>query len=206
MDEEMEVTVIDPSKVYSSFGMVESKSVGTLCPLLKQDSYNRGLFIDRGVGSSRLVKSISASASTLNDLRLDNKAKNSMPAAAGAVAAAAAAAVADKMLRPKEDRHLAIVLVGLPGRGKTFTAAKLTRYLRWLGRDTKHFNVGKYRRLKHGVNQVRVSRKTQNFWASIGFDGYKVTDRIKRSGDVWVIWNSPSCRFFPITKNSEHNW
>ncbi|KAM7260129.1 hypothetical protein ACFE04_015870 [Oxalis oulophora] len=151
VDEEMEVTVIDQSKVYSSFGMVESKSVGTLCPLLKQDSYNRGLFVDRGVGSSRLVKSISASASTLNDLRLDNEAKNSMPAAAGAVAAAA---VADKMLRPKEDRHLAIVLVGLPGRGKTFTAAKLTRYLRWLGHDTKHFNVGKYRRLKHGVNQT----------------------------------------------------
>lgn len=99
-----------------------------------------------------------------------------MPAAAGAVAAAA---VADQMLGPKEDRHLAIALVscqvkkciyghyihisllhllscwltyfpsfcfvkvGLPARGKTFTAAKLTRYLRWLGHDTKHFNVGK---------------------------------------------------------------
>ena len=36
---------------------------------------------------------------------------------------------------------------------KLFTAAKLTRYLRWLGHDTKHFNVGKYRRLKHGANQ-----------------------------------------------------
>lgn len=47
------------------------------------------------------------------------------------------------MLGPKEDRHLAIVLVGLPARGKTFTAAKLTRYLRWLGHETKHFNVGK---------------------------------------------------------------
>ncbi|KAL6999764.1 inositol-phosphate phosphatase [Sarracenia purpurea var. burkii] len=35
------------------------------------------------------------------------------------------------------------VLVGLPARAKTFTAAKLTRYLRWLGHDTKHFNVGK---------------------------------------------------------------
>ncbi|TQD92133.1 hypothetical protein C1H46_022290 [Malus baccata] len=44
--------------------------------------------------------------------------------------------------------------VGLPARGKTFTAAKLTRYLRWLGHDTKHFNIGKYRRLKHGANQT----------------------------------------------------
>ncbi|GJN08168.1 hypothetical protein PR202_ga26061 [Eleusine coracana subsp. coracana] len=73
-----------------------------------------------------------------------------MPAAEGAVAAAA---VADQMYGPKEDRKLTIVLVGLPARGKTFTAAKLTRYLRWLGHETKHFNVGKYRRLKHGTNQ-----------------------------------------------------
>lgn len=144
----MEVVVPDPSKVYSSSGMVESKSVGTLSPLQKQDSH-RGLFVDRGVGSPRLVKSSSSSTFSF-DLKLDTETKNSMPAAAGAVAAAA---IADQMLGPKEDRHLAIVLVGLPARGKTFTAAKLTRYLRWLGHETKHFNVGKYRRLKHGANQ-----------------------------------------------------
>ena len=40
-------------------------------------------------------------------------------------------------------RILWVLQVGLPARGKTFTAAKLTRYLRWLGHDTKHFNVGK---------------------------------------------------------------
>ncbi|ONL96985.1 6-phosphofructo-2-kinase/fructose-26-bisphosphatase [Zea mays] len=80
-----------------------------------------------------------------------NTMKQGMPAAEGAVAAAA---VADQMYGPKEDRKLAIVLVGLPARGKTFTAAKLTRYLRWLGHETKHFNVGKYRRLKHGTNQT----------------------------------------------------
>ncbi|OMP02434.1 Carbohydrate binding module family 20 [Corchorus olitorius] len=145
---EMEVVIPDPSKVYSGSGMVESKSVGTFSPLQKQDSH-RGLFVDRGVGSPRLVKSASQSTFSF-DLKLDTETKNSMPAAAGAVAAAA---VADQMLGPKEDRHLAIVLVGLPARGKTFTAVKLTRYLRWLGHDTKHFNVGKYRRLKHGTNQ-----------------------------------------------------
>ncbi|XP_058110317.1 6-phosphofructo-2-kinase/fructose-2,6-bisphosphatase [Magnolia sinica] len=145
---DMEVAVPDPSKVYSTSGMVESKSVGTFSPFQKQDG-QRGLFVDRGVGSPRLVKSASASAFT-NDLKLDSESK-AMPAAAGAVAAAA---VADQMLGPKEDQHLAIVLVGLPARGKTFTAAKLTRYLRWLGHETKHFNVGKYRRLKHGVNQT----------------------------------------------------
>ncbi|XP_023007285.1 6-phosphofructo-2-kinase/fructose-2,6-bisphosphatase-like isoform X1 [Cucurbita maxima] len=145
---DMTIIVPDPSKMYMGSGMVESKSVGTFSHLPKQDSH-RGLFVDRGVGSPRLVKSPSTSA-FFADLKLDTESKNSMPAAAGAVAAAA---IADQMLGPKEDRHLAIVLVGLPARGKTFTAAKLTRYLRWLGHETKHFNVGKYRRLKHGTNQ-----------------------------------------------------
>ncbi|KAG5238581.1 6-phosphofructo-2-kinase/fructose-2,6-bisphosphatase [Salix suchowensis] len=126
---EMEVVIPDPSKVYSGSDM--------------QDGH-RGLFVDRGVGSPRSVKSPDSSAFSF-DLKQDTETKNSMPAAA--------AAVADQMLGPKEDRHLAIVLVGLPARGKTFTAAKLTRYLRWLGHHTKHFNVGKYRRLKHGTNQ-----------------------------------------------------
>ncbi|XP_072997674.1 6-phosphofructo-2-kinase/fructose-2,6-bisphosphatase-like [Typha latifolia] len=144
---DIEVTVTDPSKVFPASGAVESKSVGTFSPLQKQDG-QKGLVVDRGVGSPRLAKSASASGFT-NDLKLDSEAK-AMPAAVGAVAAAA---VADQMYGPKEDRKLAIVLVGLPARGKTFTAAKLTRYLRWLGHETKHFNVGKYRRLKHGANQ-----------------------------------------------------
>ncbi|XP_013604494.1 PREDICTED: 6-phosphofructo-2-kinase/fructose-2,6-bisphosphatase-like isoform X2 [Brassica oleracea var. oleracea] len=147
-EKDMEIIVPDHSDTYSASGAGESKSAGILSPI-QQKHGQRGLFVDRGVGSPRLVKSVSAS-SFLAHLKLDAQTKNSMPAAAGAVAAAA---VADQMLGPKEDRHLAIVLVGLPARGKTFTAAKLTRYLRWLGHDTKHFNVGKYRRLKHGVNQ-----------------------------------------------------
>ncbi|CAL9163593.1 unnamed protein product [Musa hybrid cultivar] len=149
---DLDTTVLDPDsdhpKCPPAPGMVESKSVGTFSPLPKQDG-QKGLFVDRGVGSPRLVKSASAGAFTF-DLKLDSETKKGMPAAAGAVAAAA---VADQMLGPKEDSRLAIVLVGLPARGKTFTAAKLTRYLRWLGHETKHFNVGKYRRLKLGTNQ-----------------------------------------------------
>ncbi|KAG4989307.1 hypothetical protein JHK85_032290 [Glycine max] len=102
---EMQVIVPDPSKIFQSSGMVESKSVGTFSPLQKQES-QRGLFVDRGVGSPRLVKSSSSNIFS-TDLNLDNETKNSMPAAAGAVAAAA---VADQMLGPKEDRHLGIIL------------------------------------------------------------------------------------------------
>lgn len=71
--QDMEMVVPDPSRVYSNSGLVESKSVGTFSPLQKQDSH-RGLFVDRGVGSPRLVKSASASAFT-SDLRLDTEAK-----------------------------------------------------------------------------------------------------------------------------------
>ncbi|KAL1348808.1 hypothetical protein AAHE18_07G107200 [Arachis hypogaea] len=147
---ETEFSIQDLSKLYKSPGMVLSKSMGTLSSMHKEDG-KRGGLVDRGVGSPRrrLIKSSSSSSFTTG-IGLDTDAKNSIPAAAGAVAAAA---VADQMLGPKEDRHLAIVMVSLPARGKTYTAGKLTRYLRWLGHETKHFNVGKYRRLKHGANQ-----------------------------------------------------
>ncbi|KAG2541513.1 hypothetical protein PVAP13_9NG713800 [Panicum virgatum] len=110
---------------------------------------HRTMFVDRGVGSPNFARPTKETFSASN-FKFDSEAKD-MPAAEGAVAAAA---VADQMYGPKEDRKLTIVLVGLPARGKTFTAAKLTRYLRWLGHETKHFNVGKYRRLKHGTNQT----------------------------------------------------
>lgn len=37
-------------------------------------------------------------------------------------------------------------MVGLPARGKTYIAKKLTRYLKWIGITTRVFNVGEYRR------------------------------------------------------------
>eukprot|EP00970_Alexandrium_tamarense_P007043 scaffold1230_cov201-Alexandrium_tamarense.AAC.4 len=46
----------------------------------------------------------------------------------------------------KKNERLVIVLVGLPGRGKSFIARKLQNFLTWRGSDCKVFNVGKYRR------------------------------------------------------------
>ncbi|CAI5471358.1 unnamed protein product [Closterium sp. Yama58-4] len=92
-----------------------------------------------------------------------------LPEAAGAVAAAAAA---ERLLGPKERRRLAIIMVGLPARGKTFTAAKLTRYLRWLGHETKHFNVGKYRRLKLGASQ------TSDFFRADNYEGIEARNEV----------------------------
>ncbi|XP_078275608.1 6-phosphofructo-2-kinase/fructose-2,6-bisphosphatase 3 isoform X4 [Rhinoraja longicauda] len=47
---------------------------------------------------------------------------------------------------PLTNSPTVIVMVGLPARGKTYIAKKLTRYLNWIGAPTKVFNVGEYRR------------------------------------------------------------
>lgn len=55
---------------------------------------------------------------------------------------------------PKVERgRIAIIMIGLPARGKTNVATKLTRYLTWLGHNTKVFNVGNYRRKEKALWQ-----------------------------------------------------
>lgn len=48
---------------------------------------------------------------------------------------------------------ICIATVGLPARGKTYIAKKLARYLRWIGLNTKVFNVGEYRRHQVGAEK-----------------------------------------------------
>lgn len=48
---------------------------------------------------------------------------------------------------------LVLVMVGLPARGKTFIARKVARYLNWLSRPARVFNVGNYRRRILGSTQ-----------------------------------------------------
>jgi broad specificity phosphatase PhoE len=55
--------------------------------------------------------------------------------------------------RPGAKGKLAIVMVGLPARGKTFIARKVARYLSWSGHSTRVFNVGAYRRDRLGSFQ-----------------------------------------------------
>ncbi len=47
--------------------------------------------------------------------------------------------------------RLALVMVGLPARGKSYTARRIERYLSWLGYRTGVFNVGEYRRARVGA-------------------------------------------------------
>ncbi|CAM0957574.1 unnamed protein product [Alopecurus aequalis] len=153
------------------------------------------------------IQSASSAPADFEDHSDHNKA---MPEAAGAVAAAA---VADRLHGSKEDRKLAIVLVGLPARGKTFTAVKLTRYLRWLGHETKHFNVGKYRRLKHGANQSadffrpdnQEGIEARNEVAALAMED--MIDWMNGGGQVGIFdaTNSTSKRRYMLMKMAEGN-
>lgn len=67
--QDTDIVVSDTSKLSAVSGMDESKSVGTFSPLQKQDG-QKGLFVDRGVGSPRLSKSSSSSV-----LKLDSETK-----------------------------------------------------------------------------------------------------------------------------------
>jgi len=48
-------------------------------------------------------------------------------------------------------RPIAVVMVGLPARGKTYIARKLARYLSWTGYSASVFNVGNVRRERFGA-------------------------------------------------------
>jgi broad specificity phosphatase PhoE/predicted kinase len=62
----------------------------------------------------------------------------------------------DGMRPPKSgfaQKRLAIVMVGLPARGKSHIAKTLERYLNWLGFASAVWNVGNYRRMILGGSQ-----------------------------------------------------
>ena len=56
------------------------------------------------------------------------------------------AKIQHRLLLTKRSDRLVLVLVGLPGRGKSFIARKLQTFITWRGSDCKVFNVGRYRR------------------------------------------------------------
>ena len=57
------------------------------------------------------------------------------------------------MAHSRDRSKMVLAMVGLPARGKTYTARKIARYLSWLGHNTRVFNVGSYRREHFGTSQ-----------------------------------------------------
>lgn len=63
---------------------------------------------------------------------------------------------------------LVLVMVGLPARGKTYIARKVSRFLNWLGYRARVFNIGDYRRALLGANHNAA------FFDPHNVDGIKV--------------------------------
>ncbi|CAM9587050.1 unnamed protein product, partial [Choristocarpus tenellus] len=66
---------------------------------------------------------------------------------------------------------LLVVMVGLPGRGKTYIARKVARYLRWISYRTRAFSLARYRIKLCG------ERQTADFFDNDNRD--KVNARLK---------------------------
>jgi broad specificity phosphatase PhoE/predicted kinase len=93
--------------------------------------------------------------------------------------------------RPGEQK-LAVVMVGLPARGKTFVARKLQGYLSWLGYRTLWVNVGDYRRARAGAKQPaayfapdnQATRGEREGFAMAALDD--LLDWFKKGGEVGI--------------------
>eukprot|EP00760_Papus_ankaliazontas_P022070 PhM_4_TR18793/c0_g2_i1/m.77462/K01103/PFKFB3; 6-phosphofructo-2-kinase / fructose-2,6-biphosphatase 3&\ len=53
-----------------------------------------------------------------------------------------------------DSKALVIIMVGLPGRGKSYISKRLSRWLNWMGVPTRIFNAGHYRRVVHGARET----------------------------------------------------
>ena len=83
-----------------------------------------------------------------------------------------------------------IVMVGLPARGKTYIAKKLTRYLNWIGIKAKTFNVGEKTRNQVILNPVNSTRRVMNLFHR----------RISPTSRSWI----PKPRFLPDGQSGSH--
>ena len=75
------------------------------------------------------------------------------------------------------ETKLVIAMVGLPGRGKSYTARKLARYLKWLHFRVRVFNFGDYRRKLLGSN------KTSDFYDP---DNHKSADQREQMAIIGI--------------------
>lgn len=92
-------------------------------------------------------------------------------------------------------RKVLICMVGLPARGKSYTAMKLRTYLNWQGIVTKVFNAGQYRRtvLKNNIDQSASFFEASNITAKelrdkIALDVVKhILGWLEKEGDVAIF-------------------
>lgn len=94
---------------------------------------------------------------------------------------------------------LVVVLVGLPGSGKTYIARKVSRYLRWISYRTRVFSLAKYRLEKVGTKEASFfdPDNQANYQKRVKLMMMAVTDAMKylnKDGDIAIIDGTNYCR------------
>eukprot|EP01130_Rhizamoeba_saxonica_P017850 TRINITY_DN875_c0_g1_i2.p1 TRINITY_DN875_c0_g1~~TRINITY_DN875_c0_g1_i2.p1 ORF type:complete len:478 (-),score=91.73 TRINITY_DN875_c0_g1_i2:253-1653(-) len=99
-----------------------------------------------------------------------------------------------------ETQKFIIVMVGLPARGKSYIARKISYYLKWIGCPTKVFNVGKYRREKYG------SKLSNQFYDPENEEGKRLRSHVAILAlDEMIEWVNThgSCAIFDATNSTD---
>lgn len=94
---------------------------------------------------------------------------------------------------------LVVVLVGLPGSGKTYIARKVSRYLRWISYRTRVFSLAKYRLEKVGSKQASFFDPDNqiNYQMRVKLMMHAVAEAMKylnRDGEIAIIDGTNYCR------------
>lgn len=87
---------------------------------------------------------------------------------------------------------LVVVMVGLPGRGKTYIARKVARYLRWISYRTRAFSLAKYRLDKLGSKTASFFDPliTSNYTQRVGMMVEALEDCLRylsRGGEIAIL-------------------
>ncbi|MCG8592000.1 MAG: 6-phosphofructo-2-kinase/fructose-2,6-bisphosphatase [Proteobacteria bacterium] len=87
------------------------------------------------------------------------------------------------MASVRKGQKMVLVMVGLPARGKSFTARRLARYLSWLGYPTRVFNLGEQRRTELG------GRQTHEFFDPSNEEGRRIRQALAQQVlEELVLW------------------
>ena len=94
---------------------------------------------------------------------------------------------------------LVVVLVGLPGSGKTYIARKVSRYLRWISYRTRVFSIAKYRLEKVGTKKANFfdPENQSNYQMRVKLMMHAVSEAMKylnKDGEIAIIDGTNYCR------------
>ncbi|ESO05219.1 hypothetical protein HELRODRAFT_185506 [Helobdella robusta] len=96
----------------------------------------------------------------------------------------------------------AIIMVGLPARGKTYMSKKLARYLNWIGYRAKVFNVGEARR-----QEIPTSINNADFFRADNSDAIEMRNKcamsVLQQMLQWMKDSGPSIGIYDATNSTK---